>query len=337
MKRRLLRLGLLGLGLILPLLMAELVLRFLPVQTHRPIQPVNAQNPVMRYEPNRPFVYSRDGDFGLANRGWINNWGFVHPQDYQEAGDPLLAVIGDSYVEAIMVPFAKTLVARLEAPGRRVYGFGFSGSSLADYLAYAEFVRDRFHPQAMLFLIIGNDYDESLPQYRRLPGFHHFEGEKLAVGDFTPEQQPRAEPSALWRYLYYNLHWYQKFHPESVPVQTTPASRVAPSQAAVDLFFKQLPVCAGLPKERIGFVVDGLRQAEGDSDWKRDFEKPVRDYFLQTAARQGYLDVVDLEPVFTAGAARGERYSEKRDFHWNAHGHEVAAREAQALVERLMR
>ena len=37
---------------------AEIVLRFLPVATGLRSMPVNAGNPVLRFSPDRPFVYS---------------------------------------------------------------------------------------------------------------------------------------------------------------------------------------------------------------------------------------------------------------------------------------
>lgn len=40
--------------------------------------------------------------------------------------------------------------------------FGTSGSTLSSYLAYAGYASKVFHPNAMAFIIIGNDFDESL-------------------------------------------------------------------------------------------------------------------------------------------------------------------------------
>ena len=86
---------------------AEVVLRFLPVASSLYTVPVTAQNPVFHFTPNRDFVYSRDWDMVLANRGHVNNAGFVNDQDYQKDGSlPMLAVVGDSMIEAAMFPIA---------------------------------------------------------------------------------------------------------------------------------------------------------------------------------------------------------------------------------------
>ncbi|HNI68407.1 MAG TPA: hypothetical protein PKV55_10230 [Nitrospira sp.] len=44
----------------------------------------------------------------------------------------------------------------------RVYSFGTSSSALSNYLTYADFAAQRFHPQAMVFLNIGNDFTDLL-------------------------------------------------------------------------------------------------------------------------------------------------------------------------------
>jgi len=69
--------------------LAEITLRFLPVSTSLFGQPVNETSPVFRFLPDR---------------------------DYEaDTRSPLLAVIGDSYVEATMVPYAETLQGQLAA------------------------------------------------------------------------------------------------------------------------------------------------------------------------------------------------------------------------------
>src|SRR5215510_6185490 len=82
------------------LALAEIALRFLPVATGMWSMPVDAAQPVFRFTPDREFLFSRDWNFSIVNRGRINNDGFVNDNDYRiDDPRPLLAVIGDSYVE----------------------------------------------------------------------------------------------------------------------------------------------------------------------------------------------------------------------------------------------
>jgi hypothetical protein len=107
----------------------------------------------MHFALNRNFTYSSDWQFSIVNRGRTNNFGFINPQNYDSAsGPPLLAVVGDSYIEALMVPFENTLqgrLARIVGLRGRVYSFGVSGAALSHYLAEAELARLRFHPDGL--------------------------------------------------------------------------------------------------------------------------------------------------------------------------------------------
>ena len=114
------------------LAIAEGICQLLPVHTGFEVQPVDVENPVIRFHPNRDFLFSHGPFLTNVNRGHVNNYGFVNDQDYETRDKrPLLAVIGDSYVEAGMVPYPLTLQGRLagrQNGSRRVYSFGSSGS-----------------------------------------------------------------------------------------------------------------------------------------------------------------------------------------------------------------
>ena len=123
-----------ALSIMLFLGLAEVALRFLPVATGLRTMAVTQQSPVFRLMQNQDYVYSRDWNFSLANRGRVNNAGFVNAQDYARNGAPLLAVIGDSYIEALMVPYARTVHGRTAVAlegNCRVYSFAASGAPLS--------------------------------------------------------------------------------------------------------------------------------------------------------------------------------------------------------------
>src|SRR6266540_749457 len=85
-KRRELLLGALTVlvTVVICLLIAEVMLRFLPVSSGMRTVEVTAQSPVFHFTPNRDFVFSRDWDMAEANRGHVNNAGFVNDQDYHQ-------------------------------------------------------------------------------------------------------------------------------------------------------------------------------------------------------------------------------------------------------------
>ena len=198
-------------GLLVPLGFLEALLWTLPVYDPPRRMPVDDANPVLRFEPHQEFLWSRGWDFSMVNKGRTNNVGFVSDFDYhRDAEGPLLALIGDSYVEAAMVPFDKTCAGRLTrklARTARVYPFGVSGSPLSQYLAFAMYARDTFRPNGLAVVIIDNDYEESLLERRPAPGFHYFvEGgdgrlhlERIDSERSLPQRLVRA--SALARYF----------------------------------------------------------------------------------------------------------------------------------------
>ena len=77
-------------SIVVCLLAAEIVLRFLPVPTGLRSLPVNAANPVLRFPPNRPFVNSLGWNFHTVVHGRVNNAGYVNDQDYVRDRAPLV-------------------------------------------------------------------------------------------------------------------------------------------------------------------------------------------------------------------------------------------------------
>ena len=100
-------------SIVVCLLAAEVALRFLPVSTGLRSMPVNAENPVLHFTPDRPFTNSLGWNMHNVVHGRANNAGFVNDQDYMRDGPPLIAVVGDSFIEAQMVPYAESLQGRL--------------------------------------------------------------------------------------------------------------------------------------------------------------------------------------------------------------------------------
>lgn len=346
-----------AIGTTLALLATEAVLRFLPVSTGLRTQPVSAAAPLFHFESSRSSLYSSGWNFRHATPVRVNNAGFVNDVDYDaNLATPLLAVIGDSYVEALMVPHALTLqgcLAQWLGTASRVYSFAASGAPLSQYLAWAEHVALTYRPDAVVFVIVGNDFDESLMRYKRGPGFHHFrerQGElslELVPYDPSPYRDV-VYASALGRYLIFNLKvssaiptieglWRRlagsgrNVEPEHVGNTAADASgeRLALSRRAVDAFLVGLKELGAWDPERIIFVVDAIRPFvyDGlDADRVRSsYFAQMRDYFMTRARRFGNT-VIDLHPRFEESYKRdGVRFEFVDDAHWSHEGHRLAA------------
>ena len=358
-----------AIGIGAPLVLAEIVLRFLPVSTGLGSQPVNEASPVFRFLPNRDYVWSKDWNFNIVTRGHVNDAGFVNDRDY-EAGEttPLLAVIGDSYVEAAMVPYPDTLHGRLAAAveGRgRVYSFAASGAPLSQYLVWARHARDVYRPDAMVFVIVGNDFDESLLAYSRGPGFHRYYEDtsgtlSLVRIDFEPPPlRPVIKHSALARYLFFNLHaWETVSRIQAVlrgdwePPTLGGSGRLA-AIAPTPVGGVEQRVRGNVPRpgdaERLAATkraVDAffrdlpemaglapqriLYVVDGvrypNADDPEAYFVTMRRYFLERATLLGY-GTVDMDSYFLPEhEANGTRFEFATDAHWNAAGHRLAAK-----------
>lgn len=345
-------LGLFVLSLLAVLLISEAVLRLLPVSEGLGTQPVNDQSPILHFEPSRTHTWSTYGDMAMANRVRVNNEGFVNDQDYaSDAPGPLVAVVGDSYVEAMMVPYAQTLQGRLAEALRgraRVYSFAASGAPLSQYLAYAAYARDRFQPQRGVVVVVGNDFDESLLDYKHAPGLHSFrrrpDGQvELARTDYAPGALRNALcHSRLALYLVNNLgigslpvRLRGLFAPKEAYVGQTSArldeKRLNDSLFAIDSFLAMLPRAFGLPPEDILLVLDAPRPDLYDYD-PQAREAAQASYFgrmrtaLKERARVAGVRVVDMQEHFLRDYGQnGQRFEFPRDAHWNGRGHQLAA------------
>ena len=343
------------LGLAAPLCLAELILRLLPVRSAMSPPPVDQRDPIRRFAANQDFTFSEGWNFALVNRGHTNNDGFINDQDYDStASSPLLAVIGDSFVEALMLPFRETIegrLARCVGGSGRVYSFGVSGAPLSQYLVWASYAKARYHPVAFTIVIVGNDFDESLLRYKRAPGFHYFRDDSTGLTlqriDYAPGlARSLARHSALARYVMLNVSGGAFVGARLKAMLTgqrlaaqenvgNTAARYSPerlesSRRALDRFLFDLPSRAGVEPHHIELVIDGMRpalySAAGLDAAGGSFFDVMRRRLMTEADSLGY-EVIDMQARFARRyATDGEPFEFPTDDHWNGRGHEEAAR-----------
>ena len=338
----------------LMLIMAEVVLRFLPVATALPVEPPTDANPIQRYAANQPYTWSFDWNMHHVNRGRSNAQGFLADYDYDAADPrPLIAVVGDSYIEALLVPFAESLTGRLQgALGNRgrAYAFAQSGSPLSQYLAYARHVCAAYRPARLVVNVVGNDFDESIVTHLRRNGIFHLYPKPDGGFDYRLTPLPKrglfqgvARHSALAFYLLRNvgitdvldrmgLNLALADRPMPPHVGHTDSDpnpvRVAESNRVIDWFLGALPQAACLPASDIILVVDAPRpelyDAAALARVQPSYFVLMRNRIIAEGKARGFK-VIDMQPYFIAAyGSDGQRFEHPTDGHWNAHGHEVA-------------
>ena len=354
--KRLLRLVLfeclaLIIGFTVLIVAAEIILKFLPVNEGMLSKSVNASSPIFQFEPNRTTQWSQFWNFSMVNEVKINNYGFVNNIDYDPKDQrPLVAIIGDSFIEAVHVPWLQTGTGRLYqeyGDTVRFYTFAAAGAPMSQYLAYAEYAREQFQPNRLVILIVGNDFDDSLLKYNVYPGFFHFEEQQdqtLAlqlVDRPTTLLKKMLRMSDLGMYLGTNVKLQQhlkevftqlKNGPE-VYVGNTIADanivRIIDSKKVVDTFLAMLPQKSGLEPRQVLFLLDGIRPELYDQEELREtegsFVDVMRNYFLQAATDINY-EVIDLQPLFIEHYQQYQQPFEfPKDNHWNAVANSVFA------------
>src|SRR3954447_26981693 len=166
--------------ILLLLLLAEGLLRLLPVTNG-----VHRQNPrgsasSARLLASRPYTWSMGWDLRFPTRGRTNAMGFISPHEYTD-GNRAVALFGDSFVEAQMLPYAESLAGQLDALWRDrliAHNYGASGAALPHYLGMAREMGARFRFRAAVVVVTPGDYTEG---FARLEGLYRWgDGGELA-------------------------------------------------------------------------------------------------------------------------------------------------------------
>ena len=276
-------------ALMLMLVVLELTFWFLPVgESPNRVLPTR-DDPIVRYHSNEERLYSAGWDFFIVNQTRTNNAGWVSDIDYvRDADTPLVAFVGDSFVQGDPVPWKDTCHGRSSTrmDGRiRVYSFGHNGAPLSQHLGYAEHIRDTYRPTGLVIPIIENDFDQSFRHMIKSTRHHMFFAfEELADGKLVlvpPAVQAYNDPTSWFEGIrrwvrrhsdfvrYRANHVRDRLIPMWDGTQESPFSPtasatehpdvVAWAHRATDAFLRMLPEQSGLDPDRIAFVVDGLR------------------------------------------------------------------------------
>ena len=325
------------------------MLSFLPVNQSFNFIEVNATDEVFRAQENRFVNQSKFWNFYNAQNVRINNFGFRNDNDYSKSEKNIIAVIGDSYVEAVQVPFEKTFFNILDESLRgeyKVYSFGFSGAPLSQYIKWAEYAIKNFNVKYLVFNIVGNDFDESMHNWKHSPGFHYFkkcENEKYCLFQESLKKNDLhfLKKSNIFSYLVYNLELLNfmdnlKYSFKSifnkndnikyfgnVPYKVS-KERMNDSRLAIRLFFKYLNEF-DIPKSNIISIVDG-RFYSNKKNYEDSFFSQIRESFFKQSKINNY-SYIDLSKIFENDFQKtNRRFEFPKDSHWNELGHLIVGK-----------
>lgn len=311
-------------GMISMALMLEVVFRFLPVSTATDTG-YHIQPRILTYPPDHHFRIATGWDLKNPQVHVANNYGFLAVRTF--TFDPAaIALIGDSFVEANMLPVDQRLAAQLEAglAGRPVYAMGGPGSSLLDYAERAEFAARQFGIRRFVFVLERGDIRQAFCGSGNVHGpcMDPISGRQRVDLQPAPGVFKRvARESALAQYVFSQLRFSSaKFLeillrlPNTSPVRTDgPVQLAAPAvEPVIRAFFERLGTIDG---GSFVFVIDADR-ANLQGGQPATF--PELGLLVDIAKAQGAV-VVDPTVRFRSFVSETRKILEMGpyDRHWN--------------------
>jgi hypothetical protein len=334
------------------------VLRFWVPVGDVPVEQYDPRNGIIHYQPNQEGVTypDRNIDNPVPFTVNANGWNSLHPHyDPAPNGKLRIAVIGDSYVAAFEVAPRASIAGQLESllgqDHAEVYAFGIRGAPLSEYLQIARYVVETYTPDAVVIVIVHNDFDESyrVAPGRYTPAFLHLavDGEKVEEIPPRPYEEPALQTwvrtrSRTFRFLFYrlglgsqqlrSLYGVATGRPQqfeaNVDVQGLAGEESKMRRVATYVFdqFARLERSSGT---RFVLVMDAPREAIYEGRNPRDTKAHRMNRIAADASADAGLTFVDLTGEFESDYRdQHARFEFPYDGHWNARAHALAARQA---------
>jgi hypothetical protein len=320
---------------VIVLCLVEISLRLIPA-CDAPYAIFDKADKILKYDNTiqRDGIYT-EGNLAQIKAKWhINNMGWLSDRDYfVDNNKPVIAVIGDSYVEALHVNSDKNLVANLQnkLPDYSCYSFGSSGGELGHYLQMSRYVHSYFHPKVMVFNLTDSDVLGSL-QSNADGGLYFTIGSngitELPIKPYVPSSINRfLRKSAIARYFKLNKQISGNNTAPSNPQKnsesiTSDIMTINKYQIITDYAFSKIRT--ENPATSIVIVINGpisdiYRGKKQDKNI--EFSKII----ANNAHKYGFY-VIDMAPPMIALYTQNNlKFDFDNNLHWNEYGHRVVA------------
>jgi lysophospholipase L1-like esterase len=325
----------------------ELFFRFVIPVSNEPFRIYDQGASISRYDTaNGPSE-------GLFTAGWasqlrspwkLNNHGWNSDVDYTavERGKPLIAIIGDSFIEGLQAPPDKNVasVLRRKLKGKfDVYSFGVSHAALGAYLQISRHVAKEYRPKIMVINVVHNDF-LLLCQDSGVPGLLCLRIQDGKVSELIPELPSPSflqrvarritSSSALVRFVRVHLNKVEPSRFHSEPDAYNGNIEVNKVLGREDEIGRAVDYCIRKMKEEnpgttLIVVMDARRQDIYHNKVKTSNIEWLHD-LLERVCRENDVYYVDLTgPFADEHRSTGTRFESEWDYHWNEQGHRAAA------------
>ncbi len=331
--------------LVVLFIILELFFRLIIPASNPPLSVYNQEEQFINYSNKKPEGRYTIGKFARIRTRWtINNDGWNYPVDYtEERGDtPLIAVIGDSYIDTDIVSSDKNFPYRLREkiyPEKEVYAFGLSGIPLSQYYHLNKYVNRKFNPDIVIINLIYNDFEESFRKFH--PGSSSWQiaeadstytvvpPEKVNISPTTRTWKKLLYKSAFFRYLHRNLLVFQMFrHVERDEVESNveiveDTGKRSEIKRGIDFLFGKIK--EENKGRRVIFVIDAPRPSIYDGTLETSQVAWMNEMIRELSAKHE-VELIDLtEPMKQDWEENKNRFNPEIDGHWNEYGHQFVA------------
>jgi len=320
-------------------LIFELIFRFFIPASNPPIPKFYQNSGTYKFDTiHKNGIYTH-GKFSDLKASWhINKQGWNFYDDYSNViHKPLIAIIGDSYVEALQVNVTENFSYKLKEKlddRFNVFAFGRSGSPMSQYLYINKIVNSEYSPDVVVINFVHNDFDESLDtlynrhfsklKYNKM--FDSFDEIAPSNIDLGKSRLSYLTHSALFRYIFYNLDLYTKLFSLNTKKNTKYESNID-----YEYVFSQKNdikkateyVLLNLKKlnngKRLILVMDGARESiysgkPSNVIWLNKMMKELTDKYK--------IEFIDLDQYMRRDFNQNHvKFNSNIDFHWNQYGH----------------
>lgn len=279
-----------------------------------------------------------NGSRAEIRAGWhVNNMGWLSAHDYNRNHDkPVIAIIGDSYVEALHVgtdrSFSNHLQEKLSS-SYDVYSFGLSGVNLSQYLQMSRYVRSMFQPKLLIINMVENDIPDSLLPHHNKPGtlFFSFSRTGQIEEKLLPAHADKNKyiyrKSAFLRYLRLNNGFLGKKSAENDAV-TRPLENTALQEdmknyhAILKYTFAKLRI--ENPNTAVLIVLDAPRRDIYQGRSNKKYMETAK--VVSEVSGEFGFQVLDLTAPMSESFRRDKKkFNFEKNWHWNEYGHKFVA------------
>lgn len=336
-----------------------LVFKFFLLPAEIPLLQETRAGGLIKYAPRQSGTWriqnNIEAKYQINDQGW--NSGLT---DYPvERSDQLLriAIIGDSYIEALQVPFDSSLAELIQKrhPTLEVFRFGISGAPLSQYIRIYEAEVATYQPDMVIFNVVHNDFLESqLGTQDSLFSNSFYKWVLAEDGSFTtaPAQAYRRDWKSFLKQT--NTYGYLVTRRQTSMESFRALLRFLSSKSKAtkeidfmanvpiqDLADPRIPQLANIFASEISRINSELRQTpkilillDGPRGLNSEQCKtnalsprlvPVRDALKRASAAQNYSFLDLSEPFRRAECERGAALKIPNDGHWTQDAHNLVA------------